>query len=62
MKKKVKKPKFIKLLTSVNIDAIYPFKEIPCEENEEKKNAMDASKLFSYFTADIIKEDVVFIR
>lgn len=60
MKKKIKRSKLIKVLRKLKIDAILPFKEKPSDEVTESKEK--ASELFSYFTADIIKEDVEFIR
>ncbi len=63
MKKKIKRAKLVKVLKTLKIDAIVPFKEKPSDlQTEEKKNSMDASELFSFFTADIIKEDIIFIR
>jgi hypothetical protein len=45
---------------------IFPFTELPAitreEENEKRSFALSATDLFSFFTADIIKEDVVFTR
>ena len=47
----------------MKIDCIVPFKEKPSDvSNKEKKSEMDASELFSFFTADIIKEDIEFVR
>ena len=62
MKKKLKKLKFTKILQEVRIDAILPFKEKPSKTNIEKKDNIAPSDLFSIFTADIIKEDVEFVR
>ena len=42
------------------MDAILPFKEKPSDKVVESKEK--ASELFSLFTADIIKEDVEFVR
>lgn len=60
----IKRSKLVKVLRHVKVDAILPFKEKPSDEiNQEKdKDKMDASALFSTFTADIIKKDVEFIR
>ena len=45
------------------MDSIVPFKEKPADVlNKEKTEDMNASELFSFFTADIIKEDVEFVR
>ena len=60
MKKKIKRSKLIKVLRKLKIDAIVPFKEKPSDEINESKER--ASELFSLFTADIIKEDVEFVR
>lgn len=63
MKKKIKRSKLVKVLRTLKIDSIAPFKEKPSDLiNKDKKNEMDASELFSFFTADIIKEDVEFVR
>ena len=64
MRKKTKRSKLIKVLKTLKIDAIVPFKEKPALEISEpgKKNEMSASQLFSFFTADIIKEDIEFVR
>ena len=61
MRKKIKRSKLIKVLKKLKIDAILPFKEKPSEELSDP-NKKDASELFSFFTADIIKEDVEFVR
>ncbi len=52
------------MLKTLKIDAIVPFKEKPSVELSEpgKKGEMNATQLFSLFTADIIKEDVEFVR
>jgi hypothetical protein len=40
-----------------------PFTERPSEDrNESKKERLGAADLFSLFTADIIREEVVFTR
>jgi hypothetical protein len=49
------------------LDGILPFTEKPSNQyaNEKEPHPMDgfqASELFSLFTADIIKEEVTFIR
>lgn len=64
MRKKTKRSKLIKVLKTLKIDAIVPFKEKPSVElcGPDSKGEMNASKLFSLFTADIIKEDVEFVR
>lgn len=54
-------------ISAVMLDKILPFKEIPTDhilemngrEEPEENHAYD---LFGYFTADIIKENVTFIR
>ena len=64
MRKKIKRAKLIKVLKTLKIDAIVPFKEKPSEElsNPGKNGEMNATQLFSLFTADIIKEDAEFVR
>jgi arsenate reductase-like glutaredoxin family protein len=62
MKKKIKRSKLVKVLKTLKIDAIVPFKEKPSDTAKEKKDSLDASELFSFFTADIIKEDIEFVR
>ena len=64
MRKKTKRSKLIKVLKTLKIDAIVPFKEKPSLEISEpgKNEEMNASQLFSFFTADIIKEDIQFVR
>ena len=62
MKKTIKRSKVVKMLRKLKIDAILPFKEKPSDEIKDKKNEMEASELFSLFTADIIKEDIQFVR
>ena len=63
MNKTIKESKIVKLLTEVRITAILPFTELPCDEKKgEKKNCLDASELFSIFTADIIKGNIQFTR
>jgi hypothetical protein len=63
MQKKIKRSKLIKVLRISKIDCIVPFKEKPSDIlNKGKKSEMDASELFSFFTADIIKEDIEFVR
>jgi len=49
------------------LDGILPFTEKPSNQyfNEKEPHPMDeiqASELFSFFTANIIKEEVTFIR
>lgn len=60
MKKKIKRSKLTKALRKLKIDAILPFKEKPSDKVIESKEK--ASELFSMFTADIIKEDIMFVR
>ena len=64
MRKKIKRAKLTKVLKTLKIDAIAPFKEKPSDElsNPGKKDEMNATQLFSFFTADIIKEDIEFVR
>jgi hypothetical protein len=60
MKKQTKRSKLVKVLKTVKIDSILPFKEKPSDTLIESKER--ASELFSVFTADIIKEDMMFVR
>ena len=64
MRKKIKRAKLIKVLKTLKMDAIVPFKEKPSLEISEpgKNGEMNASQLFSFFTADIIKENMEFVR
>jgi hypothetical protein len=64
MRKKIKRAKLIKVLKTLKIDAIVPFKEKPSLELSDptQKAEMNPSQLFSFFTADIIKEDIEFVR
>jgi len=63
MRKKIKRSKLVKVLRTSKIDCIVPFKEKPSDIlNKDKKSEMDASELFCFFTADIIKEDIEFVR
>ena len=63
MQKKIKRSKLVKVLRTLKIDSIVPFKEKPSElAPKDQKKEMDASELFSFFTADIIKEDMEFVR
>ena len=58
----IKRSKLIKVLRKLNLNDILPFKEKPCDEIKEEKGKFEASELFSMFTADIIKEDIEFVR
>ena len=64
MKKTIKRSKLGKVLSKFKIDSIVPFKEKPSDvlNKDKKNNEMEASELFSLFTADIIKEDAQFVR
>ena len=64
MKKTIKRSKLAKALRKIKIDSIVPFKEKPSDvlNKDQKNNEMEASELFSLFTADIIKKDVDFVR
>jgi hypothetical protein len=48
------------------VEGIFPFTEKPSNEHfiqqDKAKDEIQASDLFSLFTADIIKEEVVFTR
>ena len=61
MKKKIKRSKLLKTVKKLNIDSICTFKEKP-SNTEIRKDKMNAAELFSFFTADIIKEDLEFVR
>lgn len=53
------------ILGQIRISSILPFTEYPSDRhslNEEKKDGLEASDLFSFFTANIIKEEVIFTR
>ena len=50
------------MLKKLKIDAILLFKERPCDEVKDQKDKIEATELFSMFTADIIKEDIEFVR
>jgi len=43
---------------------IQPFKEVPSANNtgQETAERINAHDLFSFYTADIIKEDIIFSR
>ncbi len=64
MKKTIKRSKLLKALKKIKIESIVPFKEKPSVElhNSEKHDEMNASELFTIFTADIIKKDMEFVR
>lgn len=54
-----------KIRINDSIDSfIQPYKEKPSEYNSEQKNEsqINPHDLFLFFTADIIKEDIVFTR
>ena len=52
------------ILKLAKIDNVLPFTERPSAEktDEQETACLDAFGLFSLFTADIIKEDVIFTR
>jgi len=55
--------KVLALIKKVGISEILPFRERPSEEKKDKEEQkIEAFDLFSMFTADIIKEEVVFTR
>lgn len=59
--------KIVRSVSVVATNAIVPFAEKPSEKKydstgEENKKGLAASDLFSIFTADIIRQDVVFTR
>ncbi|MET0392434.1 MAG: hypothetical protein ABW019_04800 [Chitinophagaceae bacterium] len=64
-----------KMITEINlaldaaqesINAVLSFTEKPSDERAsdsgEEEGALTASELFAFFTADIIRQDVVFVR
>jgi hypothetical protein len=57
--------KVVALVKKTRLGEILPFAEKPSVSPEQKdpsQNQLEASELFSLFTANIIKEDVVFTR
>lgn len=61
----VKQTGIVSLVQHVKLNSILPFTEKPSIEHGEQKQETDklaASDLFSLFTADIIREQVVFTR
>ena len=55
--------KLLTLIKKVGISEILPFRERPSDEKKDKEEKkIEAIDLFSMFTADIIKEEVVFTR
>lgn len=64
-----KKSSLIRKVKSVRINEIVPFREQPMVEHIQQENKsvendgqLHASQLFSLFTADIIKQNVIFTR
>jgi len=65
-----KQRRLIRQATSVRISEILPFSEKPsldrnldgAKRTEPKPDGLQASELFSIFTADIIKQDIIFTR
>ena len=60
MKKTIKRSKVVKVLRTLKIEATLPFREKPSDEVKESNDK--ASELFSIFTANIIKQDIEFVR
>jgi hypothetical protein len=60
--------RYVEFIKRVSEEVIQPFKEKPSTDNQpkpkgnEKDSRLEASDLFSLFTADIIKEKAVFTR
>lgn len=56
--------KLTALLDNVNMQSIKPFAEKPSADRDpiKKDEQLGASDLFSLFTANIIREEVVFTR
>jgi len=65
-KSSIPKIKIISYLQNVKLSSIKPFLERPSTDRlldqQEKKDELCAADLFSLFTADIIKEKVIFTR
>ena len=65
-KTSIQKIKIISYLRNVKLSSIKPFLERPSTDRlldqQEKKDELAAADLFSLFTADIIKEKVIFTR
>lgn len=68
-KKMIQKTRLTRRLKTVRINETLPFQERPSRErSSSKKNPpnnvdqLQASQLFCLFTADIIKQDVIFTR
>jgi hypothetical protein len=65
-KSSIQKIKIISYLQNVKLSSIKPFLERPSTDRlldqQEKKDELCAADLFSLFTADIIKEKVIFTR
>ena len=65
-KSSIQNIKIISYLRNVKLSSIKPFLERPSSDRildeQEKKDELCAADLFSLFTADIIKEKVVFTR
>ena len=59
------KTELLQILKKTKV-AILPFIECPasnnCGSKAQDKKSMNATDLFSIFTADIIKEEVIFMR
>lgn len=68
MKKKNAKQHFESIPQDLTpeMDNVVPFTQTPSEnqfdDHENIKNELRASDLFSYFTANIIKEEIIFTR
>ena len=63
MQRKVKQTKPRKRIRAVTTKGIQPFTERPSERAESSNGeGKDASDLFSYFTANIIREEKLFTR
>ena len=57
--------KVSRFLKELKFNGIMPYKERPAVNHDQKyqiEGKLGATDLFSLFTADIIKEDVVFTR
>lgn len=64
--KRYKRNRLASILKMAKKDTVMPFTEKPSDEKDGqakgKGSPVDAFGLFALFTADIIKEDVIFIR
>ena len=68
MEKKTNEMRFNSLskVSTTELEEVIPFTQTPSEnqfdDHQNIKNELRASDLFSFFTANIIKEEIVFTR